>query len=659
MGLSLNMHANSAQFQFNSDSHKTIKIGRLQTAQVVLDDPSVARVHAVIELSATEATFIDMGSTQGSLVNGKKEARIKLKVGDTLTIGNTTLVVDVLGAVQASVPTSPSTQASVATAAIVTPVPQVVPAVAPVSTTVANVQGQPTNVAPSGPPADASAQHDMEQAREHLVRQVGQSRLRASSAQAQEHPSLPTEDAMTRDNRVLELRYYWGEVLLGMNHYTRPKQVTIGETKQSDIFLSSEGLPAGAFPLIRYRDDEYLLGFTDKMRGEVETPGHMQSFEQLIAQIGKSDGATKDAELEGSYTVKLANDARALLHWGGATFAMRFVAPPRILPAPWGQNIDLQFVNSSLFSIFGHIAFIVMLALYPHNQDALKVDLFDSPDRFASLILEPPKETQSALKMLEKIKKQVEEKKTEIQPQEEKPQTQQEKATQALKTPVKIPTNSAAAHAQSVADKRQAVAQKFSKLLGGGAGQLLGGGGGGSLSGTLQNVIGTAGNASASGGLAGLGIRGSGPLTGGGNGSSKGLAGIGTIGKLGGGAAGYGSGVGLGSGKGQGLIDLETPTIEGALSADVIKRVINENKNQIRYCYEVELQHNQSLEGRIEMHWIIAADGSVSAVNVKDSSIKNANVENCLMRKIRTWKFPQPAGGGVVEVNYPFVFKAS
>ena len=56
------------------------------------------------------------------------------------------------------------------------------------------------------------------------------------------------------------------------------------------------------------------------------------------------------------------------------------------------------------------------------------------------------------------------------------------------------------------ADKKAEVAKRFGKLFGGigtggGAGNLLGGGGGGSLSGTLQNVIGTAGSGSSSAGL--------------------------------------------------------------------------------------------------------------------------------------------------------------
>jgi len=256
--------------------------------------------------------------------------------------------------------------------------------------------------------------------------------------------------------------------------------------------------------------------------------------------------------------------------------------------------------------------------------------------------------------MLEKIKKQVEEKKEQIKPPEkEKPKadlTKKPDLTKVMPAPKKTEEQ-----------KKQEVANKFKSLLGGGsAGNLLGGGGGGSLAGTLQGVIGTAGQGSSSAGLAGLGIRGTGPLTGGGIGTSRGIAGIGTTGRLGGGGLGYGAGVGLlGAGRSRNLIDLDTPTIEGALPPEVIKKVINENKNQVRYCYEVELQRNQNLEGRVEVKWIIGATGAVATVAIKNSTIKNPNVEQCLMAKIKNWKFPPPAGGGTVEVNYPFVFKAS
>jgi TonB family protein len=103
----------------------------------------------------------------------------------------------------------------------------------------------------------------------------------------------------------------------------------------------------------------------------------------------------------------------------------------------------------------------------------------------------------------------------------------------------------------------------------------------------------------------------------------------------------------------------ESPMIEGSLPAEAIKQVINEHKNDVRYCYEVELQRNQHLEGRITVRWVIGATGAVAQAAIKTSTMNNANIENCFVSRIKTWRFPAPSGGSSVEVNYPFVFKAS
>ena len=187
---------------------------------------------------------------------------------------------------------------------------------------------------------------------------------------------------------------------------------------------------------------------------------------------------------------------------------------------------------------------------------------------------------------------------------------------------------------------------------------ILGGCGGGSLSGELSNGIGATGIGSATAGLQGLGIRGGGSLTGEGMGTSYGIAGIGTAGRLGGGGMGYGSGVELGSRKDRALIPLSAPLVMGSLPREILQKVIDQNKNQIRTCYEAELQRQQDLEGKVGVKWVIAATGRVAKVMITETSLENGNVEKCIMAKIMTWKFPPPAGGGTVEVNYPFVLRS-
>ena len=52
-----------------------------------------------------------------------------------------------------------------------------------------------------------------------------------------------------------------------------------------------------------------------------------------------------------------------------------------------------------------------------------------------------------------------------------------------------------------------------------------------------------------------------------------------------------------------------------------------------------------------------AAAALAAAAAVASSTLNDAEVEACLVRKVSTWPFPTPKGGGVVIVKYPLVFE--
>jgi outer membrane biosynthesis protein TonB len=685
------------QQSFDSDVTRTVKIGKLASAQVKLDDPKASRIHAVIEFAGNDASLIDMGSTEGTSVNGAKVHKTKINSGDKITICDTLLVVTTGAAAASAAAGAPAPAAApmgpppgampgfampggrpaAAPAFAGYGMPAAAPGAMPGMQAPAAWGAPPMGGAPmaapmmhAGAPGAAPAAVGQtprfdpgSQPEGAPLRRISQQRLRSAAVESKPHPALPPEQQITTDNRILEMRLYWGEVMLGINHYDKPRRITIGETKRTDVFISSEGLPVEEYPIVRFIDGEYVLNFTTHMEGELEVAGQSQTLQSVRG----SSLAKRDDSMAESYQVRLPLDARAIIHWGGATVALRFVPPAELPPSSFWKNVDLQFLNVAVMSLFFHLSVMVTLNVYPYDTEALREDLFDKPDRFTNLILEPPKTSESNKDLLEKIKKEVEQKKEEIVKKDKEEQKVEQKVQpkpDITKIATKIPP---AVKPQKTQEQRAAeVKQKFSSLFSGGgggsgSGSLLGGGGGGSLSGTLSGVIGTAGSGSTfdGAGIAGLGIRGSGPLTGGGVGTSRGIAGIGTSGRLGGGGLAYGSNVGLGAHRNTNMTDIGTPIIQGALPPEVIKKVIDENKNQIRYCYEVELQRNQNLEGRVNMTWIIGATGAVASVKVKESTINSPNVERCISAKIMGWKFPAPAGGGVVQVNYPFIFKAS
>jgi len=68
-------------------------MGRAPRADFVVDAALVSRVHCRFTLNQTnELELEDLGSTNGTFVNGKKVARATLSDGDQLTIGRVQFV---------------------------------------------------------------------------------------------------------------------------------------------------------------------------------------------------------------------------------------------------------------------------------------------------------------------------------------------------------------------------------------------------------------------------------------------------------------------------------------------------------------------------------------------------------------------------------------
>lgn len=78
-----------------SDERPTFFIGNDNKADVspCVDDASVAKLHAVIELqSLNHITLLDLGSEHGCLLNGERAYKFRLKLGDKIQISPSTTI---------------------------------------------------------------------------------------------------------------------------------------------------------------------------------------------------------------------------------------------------------------------------------------------------------------------------------------------------------------------------------------------------------------------------------------------------------------------------------------------------------------------------------------------------------------------------------------
>ena len=70
-----------------------VLIGRATNCDIVLDDLNASRTHAeIFRESPSVWGLADLGSTNGTLVNGKHIASVLLNEGDRITVGTTTFV---------------------------------------------------------------------------------------------------------------------------------------------------------------------------------------------------------------------------------------------------------------------------------------------------------------------------------------------------------------------------------------------------------------------------------------------------------------------------------------------------------------------------------------------------------------------------------------
>lgn len=95
------------------------------------------------------------------------------------------------------------------------------------------------------------------------------------------------------------------------------------------------------------------------------------------------------------------------------------------------------------------------------------------------------------------------------------------------------------------------------------------------------------------------------------------------------------------------------------MDKELIRQVIHQHRNEVRFCYELELTRNPKLQGKTAVKFLISGSGAVTASQVVESTVKSQQLEDCVAGRVRMWQFPKPPGGGTVSVTYPFVFRAT
>jgi TonB family protein len=92
----------------------------------------------------------------------------------------------------------------------------------------------------------------------------------------------------------------------------------------------------------------------------------------------------------------------------------------------------------------------------------------------------------------------------------------------------------------------------------------------------------------------------------------------------------------------------------GDLAKPALQSVIDNNRAQIRSCYERRLKMNNVLQGDLKLKIKVAPSGHVGAAAVS-GSLKDNEVFSCVRSIAQKWSFPPPENGCAV-VQIPFQF---
>jgi len=109
LALTFRMFQNGHLVREDTLTQSVIKIGKVPSAHLQIADEAVSRMHAIVEVTGHEVSLIDLGSTRGTFVNGKKINKARLEAGDVIMLGDTRLELGIAedGAAAQRAPTRP------------------------------------------------------------------------------------------------------------------------------------------------------------------------------------------------------------------------------------------------------------------------------------------------------------------------------------------------------------------------------------------------------------------------------------------------------------------------------------------------------------------------------------------------------------------------
>jgi hypothetical protein len=589
-------------------STNVLKLGQSAQSHVRIEDPGVARMHAVIEAhSADEVTLLDLGA--GTEVNGAPVSKHRVRPGDAISIGASRIVVEAVG---------PGLDERIAQAQPWEPAAEPRAAAFPALRPLMREGSYEYRVVPAAPPLGA--------------------------------------DEQDTDEATLEVRVSWGRNVLAVSHVHG--SYWVGED-EADFHVPASVLGCARAPLCLAGRAVLLPG----AHGSVTFPGRQAlGVEQAIA----AGGTEPCAALEGARTLHLPEGAVVRMELGNVLFEMRGVRAARKAAAA----APFRFLASAtaawvLASLVGHAGMLAATALLvPPLGDT--ADDMPNDDQRHFILQHMDEQATREPEAYQNPEESDKPRPGDVGEAGRRAVGEEGKAGSM------VSTNDSGRFAiqgdPENMDPKMARARAIQEAREFGILSMLSGSEKGPIADWADEAAFGKDALSADGnmwgaeigeahGANGLGLTGIGE-GGGGRGHGMGLTNIGTIGggfgTLGAGGAG---GIGRGSGRFGGRHQAKAPTLRvgevdvgGRLPPEVIQRIVRSNFGRYRACYETGLRNNPNLAGRVVVSFVVDRNGIVTQAS-GGGDLPDGGVVSCIVRAFYALSFPSP--DGIVTVSYP------
>jgi hypothetical protein len=678
-----------------------VKVGKDPRSHLRVDDDLASRMHAVIEVaSPADITLIDLGNEPGTLVNGQRVNKCKVRPGDQIQIGSTLIVLE-----NAEPATAAPPQVAAPAAAYAAPAPQAAmfsapAAAAPAANPFAGANpfaaapaaganpfagsnpfaapSAPSAAAPFAPPSTPYIAHAAAPVAAAGVGLGLEPPLDGAPAgfaysMIKSGPDVNPDEVEVAHVSAVEVMVLWDSNVLHVSHLTPPRSFYVGEEFSEkigcDYFIPSETLGTTRAPIVVARGVSAALVILPRSRGYVDIQG---VGKVSLADLVSTGRARPSTEMSGAYEFELPPGAKARMELEGSSLAFQVSAVNA------GKKVAVGFLATMepaalLFTGLSFLLHMGLVAVFAFFMPRMGSDDSEDLDRDQILMMQ---------KLLNAAADREQEQKQEDTQEVSADQKEGGSGTRAKGEEGSMgnPNTKDSGHKYGVQGPKdnpdphlakQAALQEAAQFGMIGLISTMGGGdpnaptapwgreesSGADEKSARGNMFGdTIGD---SFGAGGLGLSGVGE---GGGGRGEGI-GLGNFGGLGHGA-GTGTGQGIGNGRGRlgGGHQVKSPKlregatqVNGRLPPEVIQRIVRQNFGRFRLCYENGMRNNPNLQGRVSVKFVIDRSGAVSMTADGGSDLPDQSVVQCVVRGFGNLSFPQPEGG-MVTVVYPIMF---